>query len=280
MLISRLRSSRCYKAEEWETIEVETLVEEHGEEIYDSPDSAERRRVDLTTYALLDNDNNERNVFDSLGYRIPRRKVNLPPDAEAAGIFFSLRNLHALFENPFADSDDDAVIPHYVYPIAGLHDVGQFQAHGTFHCFVPLLRLLNQDLSQQNENPHFPGSCVRAIFSQGYNASAHRVRTQARFHDVQRGMITAAFAGSCVSGPSNKRKATDLFNLCETSLPFERYNSKVANSIIDQSIRLENVYVIDLSKLSPAQRNGRYVSYLPLFGLSCLTLFAASFIVL
>ncbi|KAG8220318.1 hypothetical protein J3R82DRAFT_3522 [Butyriboletus roseoflavus] len=266
MAVALATHIECYTAEDWETIDFETLLDKHGDDIYDSPEAAERRWVDLRTYDLLDDEGKERNVYDSLGYRISRRKVNLPQDAQSAGIFFNLKDLHALFENPYANTNAEAVTPHYLYPIAGLRNVGQFQADGAFYCFTPLLRSLNHSLARHDDDDdddddqvHHPGPYIRSIFSQGYNASAHRVRTQSRFHDVQRGMLTAAFAGNYASSASNKRKAAELFDLCATSLPFERYNTKVSNSTFDQSLRMENVYVIDLFRLPLAQRNGRVV---------------------
>lgn len=81
----------------------------------------------------MDASNRECNIYHPHGYRTPYHKVFLSHNAQSTGIFFDLHSLYVLFENPFANSDDKAVIPHYIYLVAGLHNIGQFQADGAFY---------------------------------------------------------------------------------------------------------------------------------------------------
>ena len=165
-------------------------------------------------------------------------------------MLFLLNHLNDLFT-----SDDGDPTRLYVYPMALLRNVGQFQAHGLASCFNPLLERLNRHITH-----HGARTILRGVYSQGYNAYTHRVRSGARFHDVQKGMMTTVFAGThIVAGRTNLTRARELALLCEISLPFVRYHEKITGTNLDESLRVENVYHIDVSKLQDNERNGRWV---------------------
>ena len=239
------------------------------DDLFDSPDPRDRQVIDLDTFNLLDEEGREQCIYDKDGYRIPRRDAIIDESEETAAMLFDLPALDRLFEREDHEGESNPRL--YLYPIGCLRNVGQFQAHALFNAFEPLLRKLNHRLTQEDndddndddddDEEHLlaPGSrsIVRGSYSQGYNAYTHRVRSGARFHDAQKGMITAAFAGTHVTGGSNLTKANVMWDLCKTSLPFDRYHEKITDTHMDESLRLENLYTIDVNKLQRDQRRGR-----------------------
>lgn len=235
----------------------------------------------------MDERSHERSVYDEDGYRIPRRHAAVQLGVKPAGILFNLANFHRLFESEEDDFEEDpqGSTLHYVYPIACLRNVGQFQAHGILNCLVPILHRINERLAthtgefiedsqpdegssseiegsyQRRTPPHRPHYYyVKPVASQGYNAFSHRVRTGARFHDVQKGMISAALAGTHASGTANQRKAKALYTECSIALPFDRYHEKITGTSFDQSLRVENVFTIMVHRVPRRMRHGRQVS--------------------
>ncbi|KAI6038200.1 hypothetical protein EDC04DRAFT_2896706 [Pisolithus marmoratus] len=269
---------QCVPVAEWGNVDVEEIIREHQHGIFDSPDPERREMIDLHHHDLLDERNMEVNVYDVNGFRIPRRIAYRDDGVRTAGMLFKLRDLHLLFEtHDIGDEDgfdaERAPTPHYLYPIACLRTFGQFQAHGIMSCFFPHLRRINDKLSGSDQDGdsgdeedravslamYGSRQIIEPVFSQGYNVYVHRVRAQSRFHDVQRGMITAAFAGTHVSGGPDATRARRLQELCKISLPFDRYHEKIINADVDQSLRLENVYTIDVFRLPIEDRNGRAI---------------------
>lgn len=270
---------RSVPVSQWEEFPVDDLKDRH-EYIYDSPFSNDRNEIDLENHPLLDEAGLEVPVYDDDGYRIPRRNALVDEGVSDTGMLFKLKDLHELFHHNDEDIDieedtDQPVTPHYLYPMACLKDVGQFQAHGLFTCFRPHLNRINQALlrwdnaneemgdEDEIESTLFRGSrpLIRGIASQGYNMAVHRTRGEGRYHDAQMGMMTSAFIGSHVRTAMHKHKAKVFRRRCEDSLPFDRYHDKITDSHFDQSLRVENVYTIDIYRLASQQRTGRYVIY-------------------
>ncbi|KIN99500.1 hypothetical protein M404DRAFT_10368 [Pisolithus tinctorius Marx 270] len=259
MTVALATHIQCVPVAEWVDIETEDIIERHGDEIYDSPLHDTRHEVNLHELDLLDDTGNEQNIYDKDGYRIPRREANIEMGSSTAGMLFKLRNLHRLFEDWPGDDDPEALFggettPHYLYPIGCLHDVGQFQARGVLTSFAPLIRRINQTLPIRDDG--IQNVVIVPVSSQGYNAYVHQVRSQGRFHDVQRGMMTAAFTGSHMSGGANSHRAAYLRGLCDIALPFDRYHEKISESDFDQSLRMENVFTIKVNRLQKEARNG------------------------
>ena len=271
----------------WIPIDPETIIEEHGDNIFDSPSPDERQHVDLHTYDLLDDrELHEQCIYDADGCRIPRRQAALDHGIQPAGILFELRNLHELFETEDDGFEESTYRSnhHYVYPIACLQHVGYFQAHGIFNCFMPQLEEINQQLSRTAEmatdqeesfepdegwNSEVEGGheCrtrppyyyIKPVASQGYSAFACHVRAGAHFHDIQKAMISTAFAGTHASVVSDRRKAEALRAQC-FPLPFESYHQTITgDESLDQSLRVENVFTIEVHRLPQRMRRGRQV---------------------
>ncbi|KAF9236599.1 hypothetical protein BU15DRAFT_63863 [Melanogaster broomeanus] len=259
MSIALATHIKCVPVDHWEEISVDEITREHGEEIYDSALRTERERVELDTYPLLNERGSEQQVYDEAGFRIPRRKAIIGGDVTMTGMLFALRNIHELFhrdqDNMTLEEADMPVTPHYIYPIGCLKQTGQFQAHGLFSCFSTQLQTINRalicnDAGEEEDDDEeeiasalFQGhrACVRGIASQGYNVFVHRVRSQARFHDVQRGMMTVASTGTHMQRVTRSFKARRFYEECKDALPFERYHEKIAPGTYDQALQVENV---------------------------------------
>lgn len=256
---------------EWEEIDNEDIIEKYGADIYSSPDADEREHVDLDNLALVDDEGLEINIYDQGGHRIPRRAAIVEEDMAYGGMLFNLRTIHELFQKTeLLEEDDDQdqpLTPHYLYPMAGLKTVGHFQANGLMTPFLMKLKELNKGLKERYREGDEDdieadlltgyGPLVEGIASQGYNMLSHRVRTQGRYHDVQLGQITAAFCGTHATPGANWTKGERFFDQCEDWLPFDRYHEKTKDTLIDTSIRIENVYRVSLRRLPYGAKNGR-----------------------
>ncbi|KIK77719.1 hypothetical protein PAXRUDRAFT_17307 [Paxillus rubicundulus Ve08.2h10] len=245
---------KCVPVDHWEEISVDDITRVHGEQIYDSALRTERERVDLETHPLLNERGCEKQVYDEAGFRIPRQEAIIGRDVTTTGMLFGLQNIHELFhrdpENMMVEEADMPVTPYYIYPIGCLKQTGQFQAHGLFSCFSTQLEMINRalirnDAGEEEDDDEdeiasalFQGhrASVRGIASQGYNVYVHRVRSQACFHDVQRGMMTAVSTGTHMQGATHSFKAKRFYEECKDALPFERYHEKIAQGTYDQAL--------------------------------------------
>lgn len=250
---------------------MEDLIEKHGEEIYGSPDAEEREQVNLDELPLVDDEGQEIRIYDAEGHRIPRREAIIAAEAPYTGMLFNLKTIHELFQRTELaeeeEEEDIPMTPHYLYPMAGLKTIGHFQAKGLMTPFYMKLRELNAQLKENYREGDEEdiaadlltgyGPLVEGIASQGYNMLSHRVRTQGRYHDVQLGQMTAAFCGTHATPGANANVAARFFRECEDWLPFQRYHEKITDTVIDTSIRVENIYRISLRRLPDEARNGR-----------------------
>jgi hypothetical protein len=259
---------------EWVARPIEEIIEKHGERIFDSPDEAERRIINIQEYPLLDEHGRENKIYASDGWRIHRREAYMAPDTQYNGMLFNLKTLHELFiqmdsDERAEDTEDQPITPYYVYPMACLKSIGHFQARGLISPFQMKIRRLNEELKgkyRQDDEDDIASDLltgyrpiVEGIASQGYNMLSHRVRAQGRYHDVQLGMMTAAFTGTHSTSMANENTSKRFTADCNRWLPYERYHEKISGAPVDTSTRVENVYRISLRKIPERYRNGRYV---------------------
>ena len=264
--------SRSVPVAQWDDIPIEALQELHGEEIFDSADREERSAVDLETYPIEDEAGLENHIYDVDGMRIPRHEAIIEEGQPVNGMVFDLRRIHELFQKDgMADEtgriDDTLITEHYVYPMAGLRTVGHFQAKGLMTPFSRQLKLLNARIRNENnwededdvevDLLYGTSALIEGIASQGYNMLSHRVRTAARYHEVQVGTLTAAFSGTYHGSDGNRNKARRFRDICSQALPFERYHQKITGVNVDTSTRVENVYQVDMRRMPVGCRNGR-----------------------
>ncbi|KAH7905349.1 hypothetical protein BJ138DRAFT_1118552 [Hygrophoropsis aurantiaca] len=276
MYIALASHLTCSPVLEWQNIDPNDLPAP----LYDSPHPHNRTEVDIHRYDLFD-DGVEKKVYNEQGFRVARR-VALTGDT--GGILASLTNLHDLFSSPEyepvdydPDMEDQAMVQrrnnvkYDVYPMSGLKKYGHWSAKGVIGLFKDGIDKVNGDLMPRDPDGEdedrndglfsdIRDPVVVPISSQGYNQLSHRVRSDARHHNVQVGMITAALAGSHARTDATRRRAAKHFDKCDISLPYERYNEKVGNGEdVPQAFRVENVYKIKVSQLRPEDRRGSHI---------------------
>ena len=253
----------------------------HTGNIYDSADRLTRRRVNLNRHPLLDDDGLEVPVYNSGGQRIPRREPLVDPDEPKCGVLMDLKNIEALFtpETHLDDFDSSSDISGSndvsinVYPLAFLRSFGNLQATGIPYCFYPFITSINRsvrrvphedplefdDASDRDSDsvdlddpqPSQSGTpVVRPISCQFYNYSAHRTASRAGAHDSQQATVTAALAGVYARSASERSTASQARSDCDTSLPSERFHTRISQDNCPTACRAEFVYSVDVRALA------------------------------
>ena len=299
LLPSILNFLRCSQIHEWDPIPNRTIRRKHGHILYDDADELCRRRVDLDEHPLLDANGQEVPLFDPTGTRIPRRIPLIDHDEPQCGVLMDLRNIHALFNsetqlNGAAEESDELIgedsefVQVDAYPLAFLRTAGNFQASSIPQCFYPALARINQSIRRDPNQPpsdsedsdndrmsvdqdedsiHVGGApVVKPVACQFYNYIAHRTATRAGRHYSQQGTVTAALAGAFAGTNKDKKRASELQDYCDMSLPSDRFHQNISIEDCPTSCRAELVYSIDVRALK--RRSGRYVFIRYL--LSCL----------
>ncbi|KAI5995892.1 hypothetical protein EDD15DRAFT_2195367 [Pisolithus albus] len=254
----------------WRTIPEESITRVNPV-LYDKPDDdPSRLPVDLHDLPLLDDDGFEINIYNEAGYRVPRRS---PSTFDTCGALLDLRRVHELYQG-----DEDAYghvqneVPYTVYPLAFTGNLGNVKASGIMPKFAGRVAQIDKGISRHREDvdtpeleydpddDHLPlhrrSPALHGISSQIYNSLSHRVRTEAKFHVVQLGMVTSALAGTTATTVSGRRHWNRRVEFCDHGLPHLRYAEKVSGDGQPQTLRFENTYVLDVSKLRPEFRNG------------------------
>lgn len=246
-----------------------------GQEFWTSWDPERREPVDLDTYPVL-NDNDpptENLVYTTRGVRVIRRTGQPVDGDEYCGMLFNLSTLPALFDpsinsaEPVNPAAAEAPSQFYttagldLYPQAFLGHVGHYQSseHPTF--FRAAIRKINSEVGDDeliddpDLGPVIGGSC------QGYNSILHRIRWRVHTHDVQLAQQTQ-FAGRMFASNSGEKAKGDKVSetLQIRKRPFSRLEYKLNTPNLNKSLRLENVYHIDIAAISDEYRNSRLVS--------------------
>lgn len=250
--------------------------------------SIDRELVNLAELDVLDEDGDEIPVFSEDGRQVPRRVPFSKPGRSPCAILVDLTNTRALFEDPrgwghrveLNDSPPPNVMVN-AFRQGYLHSAGHVQVNAVPFPMVPLIAAINaavavdaapqrdDDDDDLDDEPYgLPMQAVSGIDCQLYNAAMHRVRGTAKSHDAQRGDVTAALAGTYSEGPAQKRKAQRLKEKCQTRLPHENFSLLIDVEGLETALRMECVHRIDLTKLRPDRRSGRFVRYSLLLGLS------------
>ena len=241
----------------------------------------------MDEFPLLDNDGQEIPIYNSAGARIPRRVPVVDKDLPPCGVLVNLTNVQALFDpygsvfnhDDCSTTSSDLAEPHIphvdIYPLAFLKSVGNVQADGIPPCFYPLLTDINRSVRKhhlfdsppsQNSDDHSsseedrsvgtndsgsPSSLpvVKPVSAQFYNYITHRVATRAGKHDAQQGTITAAISGAFATSQKHKGIASNKQLACDSSLPSDRFHSKISLEDCPTSCRAEFVYSVDVRAL-------------------------------
>ena len=249
----------------WEVREIDDIIEDHGDDIFTHYNQNIRRQLDrgdLSDYPLLKPDGTENPIYTQDGYRIQRRYGTRSRNTLPHGVLMDLRHLDQLF---LPDDELFSSSPSFtVYPQGGLVTAGHFQADGLLCAFTPHIAKLNSDIQAQ-ANVHFPMQDllyppIVGMGCQGYNAVMHATRGRcAQHHDAQRGLVTAALAGSWANSQSHKQHARSLIQQCNRRLPHAEFRQKISNQNdhpLDCSIRLENTFSIEIERLQPKYMDG------------------------
>ena len=162
-------------------------------------------------------------------------------------------------------------MPLSLYPQAFLCDYGHVQAKGVIDVLKVAVNDLNSSLRKKDhtdgdssdtldeEAPINVDPAVVGVSSQMYNAVQHRVSTNAGNLDVQQGRISAALAGSHATTPKNKRSAQHHLWYCKKNLLHSRFKDRIRHNDCPTSLRVENVYGIDLTQMSQRDRTGESI---------------------
>lgn len=234
---------------------------------------------DLAELPLLDGQDCEIPVYTMDGFRVLRRH---PVASERLGCLLDLTKVPGLF---FPDSinvvdDPDSRTSIYLYPLAFTKTMGNMQADGVLHSFQRRMVALNgtlmvpqarNEVDDQSDDDSLLGEdtdnaiagsaspAIRALRCQAYSTLSHEVRQEAQFHSVQLGKITATLAGcgSCDEDVTEEWKRRRDY--CAEALPHQRFDSKINGRSLPQAMRFENVYKLNLARMKPEYRNGRFV---------------------
>ena len=288
---------RCSEIVTWTNIPVVRLKNKYQTKIYDSDDPRVRKRVDLDSYPLLDDEGLEIPVYANNGSLIPRRVAMVGP--EPCGVLVDLSDIQSLF-NPYSltnPDDDDALYDDpndrfptprvKAYPLGFLKTAGNIQADSVPHCFYPVISEIDRTVRRSHgssqpyhsDNPDEDNSMVvdrddrslhpsipsppalQPVCSQFYNYIMHRAATRAGRLDAQKGLVTAAISGLYAKTRKDKATAQDKQMSCDAAFPSERFDLRVSIDECPRACRAELVYCVDVRRLK--HRNGRYVSLTP-----------------
>jgi hypothetical protein len=245
------------------------------DELYDSMDPYDREpitRADIDEYPVLDDNGDERRLFTSEGYRVPRRVPRFLRDTLPFGALLDFSRIHEMFEASAADDNsiEDGTTPFTVYPQAGLLSCGHIASKGLMFPYRTPIRTLNMSLrgDQRDEDMDMDIDDdnsvtehrlpIKGISSQVYNSAMHNTRgSSTQHHGVVLGNVTAALASYWTENTSASHKAEAFTSKCDRQLPHEEYHHKITSRPISRDLRLENVYAITMSAIHPTKRNGR-----------------------
>jgi hypothetical protein len=242
---------------------------------------------DLADLPLYDEYQKEIRIYDEHGRKIARRGASINVNSSACGLLVNLKTISSLFAgsedlNFDDDEDDDSEsgeprppqkpsVPLSLYPQAFLRDYGHIQAKGTINILNVAIDEINEGL-RQNEMPDDDRSSdvyeearvnvdpvVTGVSSQMYNGVQHRASTNAGTLDVQQGRITATVAGAYATSRKNQKIADRHLAYCKAKLPHNRFKDRIRHDECPTSLRVENVYVMDLTQITPGDRDGEKV---------------------
>lgn len=261
--------------DQWNAVPNEVIQRNHRT-LYDrSDDDENRQEVNLEDLPLLDEDGHEINVFNSSGFRVPRR---LPASHQACGALLDLERVHELFQ-----SQEDVhghvrnVAPFVAYPLAFTRTFGNVTCNSIMPSFDRRLHDINNHMRpvipddameadahdddeyyDDDAHPHRRGAPIlRPLRMQAYNNLSHRVRDQTKFHYVQLGIVTSALAGSGAKSASGRYHWQRRLGFCKEGLPHKRFETKVSGDGQPQSLRFENTYTLDVYRMADQHRNGQ-----------------------
>lgn len=240
-------------------------MEQHGDNFYDHWDENHRNPVDLATYPVIRDDQQENFVYNAEGRRVIRRRGDT--DGQPCGILLKLSTLHQLFRSHVdneldidihdeipADRMHDSGSHIQLFPQAFLGDKGHYQAKILPSGFSRIIRNLSNEIASPHgdfEDAARPPIPIRALASQGYNTAFHRMRYRQSSHDAQLAHVTAFASSFFASSPTDRSTGIRLREGLDTyGLPFDRLEKKLNVNSVNTDLRLENVYSLDFNDIA------------------------------
>lgn len=240
---------------------------QNPEGLYTSPDKAYHQNQRLPTLDALreleleDDDGREVPIYTVDGFRVKRRLGRFSENS-SLGVLVNLATVNTLFTQNIADETNyryglpgpqKALVT--VYPQAGLRSAGHFQALGLMNSFYPFIERLNVLLRHDGPDARFP---IQGVACQGYNSVMHSTRGYGvQHHEAQQGLVSAALGGWFACDNVGREKSKKFTKICDRGLPHRIFDRKIANANIKRDLRLENVYVVDITALRENERTGK-----------------------
>lgn len=253
--------------EDFEIIPTEE-IEGENEALYDSWDEDLRNRIDsLEDFPLLDENGNEKRVYDPNGKRVLRRYPLINYTKPPCGVLLNLLTCEALFVlDPSMLDDGQEPIRVSLYPQAYLRKIGHMQASSILPDFQEIVDKINkkvtrerndEDENEDDEDFVLRRPALTGVKFQAYNEMVHRWTDRHGGMDVQQGALTAAAAGRYARSTKDAAAATRTAASVSGLLPHHKMAQKLSNGECPRDLRLEQVYILDLNLLPAEHRNGR-----------------------
>jgi hypothetical protein len=255
--------------------------------IFDGFDPYTRNQIlhpDLHTLPVFDDGGHEIRIYSSAGVRIPRVKALCGRDAPTAGVLVRLDTIKDLFSGPSGSEENSSPISVTVYPQSYFSNLGHVKANTAISSFQKIIDKVNcdiMDLEPEALHHHANANLIRPvtpISSQFYNQLSHRLATRAGTQQVQRGeQTTASAAGYSGYSIAALHKGKTLLSACSDRLPFTRHFDLLDEINPEEDtptdLRAENVFLLDMRAVHPANRKGRCARHLSLTHLTTPTHF-------
>ena len=257
--------SRLEHVTEWNVVDPLDIIDQNGRIYRHGADPVLDDDVievlDLPALPFFDDDGNEICIYDTGGYRIPRR---IPSRSECYASWINLTRAHELFRPHDDNVHDQRAMPFNAYPQAFLKTAGNIQSPTVPTSLMQYVRTLNQEIAvhvdddndDDDEHNDHRSTAIETMFFQSYNEISHRIRDEARFHPVQLGLITSALSGNMATNNSAVRRWRRRVEACQHALPHKRFEEKIRDGGQPEALRNEVTYTIHLNRLKPQLRNG------------------------
>ncbi|KAM5539827.1 hypothetical protein V8D89_006640 [Ganoderma adspersum] len=259
---------QCSEVGQWDPMSKDDIIEEFGEELYNSADVNTRARIDLDDFPnIYDDDRREISIYTLNRVSIPRLIAIMPADGpHYCALLPNLPKCRSLFVPSFDDDDDDTMEVEDALDAASsiddedehgdirpcfTHTLGNWQVKGIITPLGKHVEKLNKNIGR------FAGSCppLEGSMSQNYNNFTHHTHHSAGQHIVQRGILTGVTAGAWATSAATQNTASKLFRHVEFDLLHKALEEQVSQ-VHEMCLRFENVFTIHINHLMPRYLDG------------------------
>jgi hypothetical protein len=263
-----------------EPIDSHTILAEHGN-VYTTPDGNDEDLIDnLAEFPLQDRRGESLPIFDVNGNSITRMRARPLPGAQSAALFLALEKAKTLFRNhPVSTRELPYVRGNNVdkYPIAHLPNIGCIQTRQPLPLFHPIVQRINRRIGRvitPDEDEHIPelevdedgdiinhdGVQKHPIFgthTQCYNLSTHHFAPRANEFRVLHGQVGAAASSWFPLNATTRQRGQTAVQKIAAHLPFEALEAQIESGNVPTMLRLEQVFVVNLSDMDDQYKTGQ-----------------------